>query len=189
VTHDRKASQLEQNSYLIKVKSGPSPAQILGILAGEHAAVRSVHLLRQVLIMQEIPVGQVHLDAALLVPVLLAQITAQRPQTLAIIAVHRVVVAHLAATEVDHSQGPVKAQVDRHQDQVEREDVGLACPAPQGRVAVLEQLRVEECGEGVDLGQVAVGLGALADEAHVEVDDLVVEPVEAVQGLDVLAAD
>ena len=79
--------------------------------------------------------------------------------------------------------------MQRHQHQIKRKDVHFAGPSPQHGVAVLEQLRIEECGHGVDLWErPCLVLAALAQQTHVEVYDFVVEPVQAAQCLYVLAA-
>ena len=50
-----------------------------------------------------------------------------------------------------------------------------------------DNLRVEERVERVDVWPVVVFFAPLADQLEVEVDDLVVEPVQTVEGADVLA--
>jgi hypothetical protein len=160
--------------------------QKLGILTREHATIGAVHLLWHILDVNAIPSGYVELRSAyLFVGIFVSQIATQRFQTLAIVAVHRVVVAYFLAVKVNAGQSPVEAQVNGRQDEIVREQVDFFGPATDGRVAVLDQFRVEEGRESVDFYFVVVVVlcAPLDDEIHVKVDYFVVEPIEAFERL------
>ncbi len=55
--------------YLVKVERVSASAQVLAVLAGEHATIRAVHLLRQVANMDTVPFGQVELGATLFISI------------------------------------------------------------------------------------------------------------------------
>lgn len=64
----------------------------------------------------------------------------------------------------------------------------LSRPAAQARLAGLHELRVEEGVGGVDARQLRPLAGALHQQVHVEVDHLVVQPVQPAQRLQVASA-
>ena len=77
-------------------------------------------------------------------------------------------------------QNPTKplTQVDGDYQEVEGEDVNLPRPPLDRGLSGRDDFGVEEGVEGVHVGPVVVGLGTLADQVHVEVDDLIVQPVQ-----------
>lgn len=97
--------------------------------------------------------------------------------------------------EVDDSEAPVVAKVDGHDDAVHGEEIDAPGPLLDARIvvaALVRQQRVEERVEEVHprprLGLLRIGLleavvGALLEEAEIEVDDLVVKPLGVAQTL------
>lgn len=66
-----------------------------------------------------------------------------------------------------------------YKNQIVREQVDLSSPSLKRlRVALFEKFGIEEGGESVASFEVGL-FASLAYQVHVEVDDLVVEPVEA----------
>ena len=81
-------------------------------------------------------------------------------------------------------------KVDGHQHQGVGEQVHLLGPPLDAAVAGVHQAGVEEGGEAVDRPIcLLVCLRPGHDHLHVEVDDLVAQPVEASKGQDVLDCD
>ena len=64
--------------------------------------------------------------------------------------------------------------MDGDDEEVVWEDVDLAGPPADGGLTGRDDLGVEEGVEGVGVGPIVVRLRALADQIHVEVDDLIV---------------
>ncbi len=111
----------------------------------------------------------------------------QRFQAFVVIAVHGVVVSNLLALEVNTSQRPVHAQMYGHEEQIIGEYINTSSPSLERSVTVLAQLRVEESIQRVCFHLVV--LAAIHDHAHVEIYDLIVEPVETLERLHVLSRD
>ena len=83
----------------------------------------------------------------------------------------------------------MKPEMQWHKYEIVRKHVDLTSPPLQRRVAVLDKFGIEECGERVHFGESGRLLASLTNQAHVEVDDLVVQPVEALERVYVPACD
>ena len=82
------------------------------------------------------------------------------------------------------------AQMDRDQQHGVTEQVHLLGPPLHRSEAFLHQASVEECVEGVGSREPTLALrGPGHDHLHVEVDDLVIEPVQSGERLNVGGAD
>ena len=83
----------------------------------------------------------------------------------------------------------MKSEMQRHNYKIVRKHVNLASPPLQRRIAVLDKFGIEKCGKCVHLGESGRLLASLTNQTHVEVDDLVVQPIEALECAYVPACD
>lgn len=130
-SHDVTADLLaEERHLLLRVTQRQVVAHEVGAHNGKHAAVRTVQLLRDVLLpADQLPVAHVQLLAAL-APRLVRHPAAQRGHVLLAAAGHGVVVVDLVRFHVHHRHRPVRvAQVYRHKDLVHRKYVEVLAPA------------------------------------------------------------
>ena len=104
-----------------------APGQVLRKQAGEHPAVRTIYLLRNILGYDLLPFRQVQLSL-LLDPMLLAQIIREPSQSSLVVYTHAVVICDGLGSHVQGCEAPVQAQVDRDQHQAVGEQIHLAGP-------------------------------------------------------------
>ncbi len=162
--------------------------QILRVFEREHPAIGAVHLPRDVLDIFHGETGSV-VGLLLLVHALVLEVFDQHLEDVVLVTAHGVVEVDALLPEINHGQAPMNVQVHGNEYNVEGKDVNLPRPPPDCGVTGSLQLGIEEGVGRVDIGPVVVRLRSLHDHLEVEIDDLVVEPVEAPQGVQVLAGD
>ncbi|GIX64347.1 uncharacterized protein BcabD6B2_37820 [Babesia caballi] len=205
----RSLRQLElQCNKLLASAGGPSHGKALGVEAEEHAAVVAVVLTRGQALRREaaavLPVVNGVQGHAPLVQVLVLQPPPNVLEKRLVSAPERVEHhdAPRGGAHVDDAEAPVvPVRVHGHQQEVDGEDVDLAPGGPTGHGAVVvagvgvvaAAEHVEKKGveaEAARYSRDAVphqAVVALLHQADEKVDDLVVEPVGAVEACQVLA--
>lgn len=169
----------------------PIPGLVLGKHAAKHATVAAIHLpgtFAHILLHEGARVEGLFPLVQRFIPEVLLQCVEDRIVGRA----HRVVVPNRLVPQIDYGHAPVHStDVNRHRDDVVREDVHLARPPFQAGMARREQLRDEERIHGVHPGKTVVGalLATLHQQVHVEVDDLVVQPVVSDQRGQIVASN